>query len=325
MRDNLESTNRNPEMSADTYRSSLTRIEDIVLVLDRSRSMGLNDYPPSRMSAAKGAALEFINSKIGVDSRDRVGVVSFGHNVTRNSKLKEVGLYREDLERQISKIKAYGPTPIGNGLKKAFEVLEMGQVNRYTISNNNNGHQKRIVLLSDGQNTSGPDSNPLGIATAIKGSGVIIDTIGIGTVSKGKSNSHMDLDEVALKEIASPDRYRYINESSSLIAYFSELAEKVDPSVYVQTESYTQSENRQFNPFGLWKSWSFERSWIKRVTMGSPYIGSVCLNERDDATSINAGDTIVICPECNGIQHKDCWAWNGNKCFGGDTPCPGRQ
>jgi len=189
----------------------------------------------------------------------------------------------------------------------------------------NNGHQKRIVLLSDGQNTSGPDGNPLDIATAIKRSGVIIDTIGIGTVGKGTGNSTMDLDEVALKAISSPDRYRYINESSSLIAYFSALAEKVDPSAYVETESYPQKETRSINPFGLWKSWSFERSWVKKITIGSQYIGSVCLNERDEATSINAGDTIVICPECNGIQHKDCWVWNGGKCFGGDTPCPGRQ
>jgi len=322
MRNDMESTNHNPEMATSTYRSSLMRVEDIVLLLDRSGSMSLDDYPPSRMSAAKEAALEFINSKIGVDSRDRVGVVSFGFNVSRQSKLKEVGRYRNDLERQISKIKAFGSTPIGNALKEAFKVLEMGQVYKYTIPNNNN-HQKRIVLLSDGQNTSGP--SPSGIATAIKRSGVIIDTIGIGTVGEGKSNGDKELDEAALKEIASPDRHRYIDESSSLIAYFSELAEKVDPSIYVQTELYLQAQNRNFNPLGVWKTWSFERSWVKKVTIGSPHLGSVCLNERDEATSINAGDTIVICPECGGIQHKDCWAWNGGKCFGGDTPCSGRQ
>ena len=51
--------------------------ERMVLVIDRSGSMGLSDYRPSRLKAAVEAAEEMIQIKMKRDPRDEVGIVWF--------------------------------------------------------------------------------------------------------------------------------------------------------------------------------------------------------------------------------------------------------
>ena len=60
-----------------------------------------------------------------------------------------------------------------------------------------------------------------------------------------------------------------------------------------------------------------------KLKKGSPFIGRQCLNEKDDQTVFKIGDTVVVCPVRGQAHHADCWVWNGGRCYGGDTPCPG--
>ena len=51
---------------------------DIILCIDTSGSMEASDYPPTRLQAAKNAALMFTKRKVVQNYNDRVGVIGFG-------------------------------------------------------------------------------------------------------------------------------------------------------------------------------------------------------------------------------------------------------
>ena len=85
------------------------------------------------------------------------------------------------------------------------------------LSGNIQGH---IVLLTDGDHNC--PGFPRDWANRLKGSGVIIDCIGIG-------GSPSDVNEHLLRDIASIDesgrpRYRFIADSDSLLLEFREMA-----------------------------------------------------------------------------------------------------
>jgi len=192
--------------------SQLAPVEDVVLLLDVSGSMTERDYPPSRLEAAKAAALEFLHQKLGIDPRDNVSVVTFAGAANRLCNLLNLDRDRERLENTIKRIscRAWTGTAIGDGLSAAGAVL--GE-SRSPI--------QRIVLLSDGQNNRG--RAPQLLAEQLKKAGVIIDTIGIGDPKV--------VDEATLKAIASEIdgrlRYRHISSARELIRYFAGLSDKV--------------------------------------------------------------------------------------------------
>jgi Mg-chelatase subunit ChlD len=60
-----------------SHGTATVAIERLVLVLDRSDSMGTPDYPPTRLDAAIEAAQEMIQIRAKRDPRDQVGIVWF--------------------------------------------------------------------------------------------------------------------------------------------------------------------------------------------------------------------------------------------------------
>jgi len=54
------------------------KIEDTVILLDTSRSMLRKDFKPSRLSIELQTAKNFIESKLSIDMKDRISVITFG-------------------------------------------------------------------------------------------------------------------------------------------------------------------------------------------------------------------------------------------------------
>jgi hypothetical protein len=127
---------------------------------------------------------------------------------------------------------SYSGTQIGHGLRKAASLLDIplgikGDSKQALASAKKKGAPsfvRRIVLLSDGENIAGPD--PVETAERLKQSGVVIDCIGIGERGEGARPGE-GLDEKMLMAVASPGRYKYIRDTSTLLYHFESLADKV--------------------------------------------------------------------------------------------------
>ena len=138
---------------------------DIMLVLDISESMKLQDLKPDRLTAAKQVAREFVSGRL----QDRIGLVVFAGEAFSLSPLTNDYdlLYKfiEDIDFQM--IPKTG-TAIGLALGVATNRLIESAAK-----------SKVMILLSDGDNTAG-NIDPFTAAKLAASYGIRIYTIGIG-------------------------------------------------------------------------------------------------------------------------------------------------
>ncbi len=169
---------------------------DIMLVIDISRSMTIQDFKPNRLEAAKKVAKDFIQGRF----QDRIGIVIFSGDAYSLAPLttdyKLLNTYINEIN--FDKIEASG-TAIGSALAVA--------TNRMRESDSKS---KVVILLSDGDNTAG-NIDPITAAEISHAYNIKIYTIGIGKEGKvptGKNvfgqtvYSENTLDETALRNIA---------------------------------------------------------------------------------------------------------------------------
>tara|TARA_A100000171_G_scaffold51975_1_gene68311 strand:+ start:905 stop:1954 length:1050 start_codon:yes stop_codon:yes gene_type:complete len=170
---------------------------DIMLIIDISESMQIEDFKPSRLEAAKQTARDFINGRF----QDRIGLVIFSGDAYSLSPLTTdyelLGNFI-DTEIDFDKIENRG-TAIGSAIATG--------TNRMTESST---ASKVMILLSDGDNTAG-NIDPITAAELAAAYGIKIYTIGIGKDGKvpygkdffGRPNYiENTLDETTLRKIA---------------------------------------------------------------------------------------------------------------------------
>ncbi len=186
---------------------------DIVLAMDLSSSMLVEDFKPNRMEAARTEIAKFINSR----PNDNIGLVCFAgesftaspltidHSVLLNRLNETVDLTKE-LRYAGNQAILQDGTAIGQGLVTALNRLR-----------ERSSKSKIIILLTDGVNNRGQIA-PIDAAKIAKELDIRVYTIGVasdkqevqasllspfGGLQKrliGNSNS---VDEESLKEIAS--------------------------------------------------------------------------------------------------------------------------
>ncbi len=163
------------------------------LLIDASVSMAANDFNPSRIDAAKEAALTFIDA---VESA-RVGVVTF----TGTTFVKQRMTDDLDEVRNVIKnigIETVGGTAIGDTLVVGSNLFFSGE----EIGSGIEGKDNVLILITDGQSNVGLD-----VGDAIPfllDNNVLVHTIGIGTLEGGEFIEDVvsKLDEETLKFIA---------------------------------------------------------------------------------------------------------------------------
>jgi Ca-activated chloride channel family protein len=179
----------------------------VVLAFDVSNSMRADDLEPTRIAAAKRAALAFVERQ---PRTIRIGVVAFGDSAVT---VLRPTTAKEDVKAAIERLSVGGGTSLGQGL---FASLRAIAGKPLTIDesalNSDTGSvdvgffgSSAIVLLSDGENTSPPD--PLDIAEVASTAGVPVHTIGVGTkqgavIEVDGFNIATALDEELLTKIA---------------------------------------------------------------------------------------------------------------------------
>jgi Ca-activated chloride channel homolog len=172
-----------PAASVPVSRASGT----VILAMDVSGSMAATDVTPSRLAAAKRAALSFIDAQPGsVD----IGVVAFQQGGL------EAALPTADhatAAAAVRRLKAGGGTSLGDAI-----LASLSAITHKTVSIGRDGSAPNIgywpsatiVLFSDGQNQAGATSGGTGTdpatdaaASVAEKAGVHIDTVGVGTTT----------------------------------------------------------------------------------------------------------------------------------------------
>ena len=206
--------------------------QTIILAMDVSGSMRAVDVQPNRISAAQAAAKAFVAEQ---PANVRIGVVSFAATA---SVVQTPTQNRDDIIGAIDRFQLQRGTAIGSGIivslatifpdagidvssliygRSASRGMPLDQAGKaekppfkpvlpgsYTSA--------AIILLTDGQRTTGPDSMEAARMAADRG--VRIFTVGIGT-TKGETigyegwSMRVRLDEDTLKAIADVTRGQY--------------------------------------------------------------------------------------------------------------------
>lgn len=211
----------------------------IILTLDSSGSMRADDVKPSRIEAAKAAAKAFVAKQ---PKNQRVGVVAFAATATL---VQPPTRDREAINAAIDRLTLQRGTAIGSGIILSLATIfpDAG----IDVSDSIYGRDARrsrpldpgrepekkefipvppgsyssaaIVLLTDGQRTTGPDS--LEAARMAADRGVRVFTVGVGT-TKGEVigfegwSFHARLDEDTLKAIADRTRGEYFHAGTAM-------------------------------------------------------------------------------------------------------------
>jgi Ca-activated chloride channel family protein len=147
----------------------------VILAFDVSNSMLAADARPTRLAAAQAAATGFVKAQ--PDSVD-VGVVAFDQGaLTTRAPTKD----HDQALAAINRLHAAGGTSIGHAILASLTAITGKQIS-LDAPPEGLGYwgSATIVLLSDGEETGGPDA--VAAAELAANAGVHIETIGFGTV-----------------------------------------------------------------------------------------------------------------------------------------------
>ena len=216
--------------------------ETVVLALDVSGSMRAKDVEPDRITAAQNAAKAFINEQ---PRSAKIALVSFAGSA---SLVQPPTRNRGDLLAAIEQLQLQHATAVGSGILVSLKAIFPEQ--DFDLSNVRQGNRRpapqlpsaaagntappkaeppkpvapgsyasaAIILLTDGQTTTGPD--PVEAARLAAQRGVRVFTVGVGTpdgqILAGEGWSmRVRLDEDTLKAIADLTRGEYFHAGTA--------------------------------------------------------------------------------------------------------------
>jgi hypothetical protein len=152
------------------YASTATGPKDVVLVLDKSGSMGT----ANRIALARKAALAVIDT---LSDYDWVGIVLFNNDVTayRDTLVPATSSYKSELRNYINnELWDGGGTNFRDSLKKAFDILDLS-----LNSGSSSMCMRAVMFLTDGQaEFGGSDFND--VAVRVKALSVAMFTYALG-------------------------------------------------------------------------------------------------------------------------------------------------
>jgi len=221
--------------------------ETIILAMDVSGSMRAADVLPDRITAAKEAAKAFVAE---LPRSVRIAVVQFAGTA---AVVQAPTLSREDVVAAIERFQLQRGTAIGSGIVLSLATLfpdagiDLSQITgQRNMPPGPNDKPKpdftpvapgsypsaAIILLTDGQRTTGPD--PMEAAKMAADRGVRVYTVGVGT-KEGETigfegwSMRVRLDEDTLKGIASVTRadYFYAGTAEDLKKVYQGLSSRL--------------------------------------------------------------------------------------------------
>ena len=223
----------------------------IILAMDVSGSMRAEDVKPNRLVASQVAAKAFVD---GLPREVRVGVVSFAGTA---AVVQAPTMSRDDVIAAIDRFQLQRGTATGSGIILSLATLfpDHGiEIQHVTGQRNFPGGSSKdikkpdkpaftpvppgsynsaaVIMLTDGQRTTGPD--PLDAAKMAAERGIRVYTVGIGTTS-GETigfegwSMRVWLDEETLKNISilTHGEYFYAGTAEDLKKVYESLSSRM--------------------------------------------------------------------------------------------------
>jgi len=215
----------------------------VLLTIDVSGSMRAEDVQPNRLVAAQEAAKAFVEDQ----PRDvRIGVVAFAATALL---VQAPTFNREEVLKAIEHFELQRGTAIGSGILVSLKTLfpdgdfeisrpRRGSAEYWNMMDRQERERSQpnqpaqefkplppgsntnavVILLSDGQATTGPDPEEAARKAAERG--VRVFTVGLGSkdgavVGFGGRNMRVQLDEEGLQKIADITRGQYFRASTA--------------------------------------------------------------------------------------------------------------
>ncbi len=228
---------------------------DILLILDTSGSMELQDFKPNRLESAKKVATKFIDGRL----QDRIGLVVFAEDAYSLSPLTTdydllFGLIKNNIKL---KMMADAGTAIGSALAVGINHMKDSEAKT-----------KIMILLSDGENNAG-NIDPKTAAQLAYGYGIKIYSIGIGKDGKvpyGKNFLGMtnyvesNLDETSLREIADIGKGEFFRASNSKA--LEKIFEKIDEYEKSEIKENRYKNTQDYYQIYLYWALTFFTLWL---------------------------------------------------------------
>lgn len=211
---------------------------DIMMVIDISESMQIQDFKPNRLEAAKDVARDFVGGRF----QDRIGLVVFSGDAYSRAPLTTdyelLNTYIDEIDFDLIENRG---TAIGSSLAVATNRLR-----------ESDSKSKVLILLSDGDNTAG-NIDPITAAKLASAYDITIYTIAIGKEGKVPFGTDFfgrtryvenTLDETNLREIAKIGNGKFyrVSDKEALAAVFGEIDElekaEIKETRYKDTTDY---------------------------------------------------------------------------------------
>ena len=211
---------------------------DIMLVIDISESMQIEDFKPNRLEAAKEVARNFVAGRF----QDRIGLVIFSGDAFSRAPLTTdyelLNTYIDDISFDLIE---NGGTAIGSSIAVGTNRLRESE-----------SSSKVMILLSDGDNTAG-NIDPITAAELAQAYNIKIYTIAVGKEGKVPFGTDFfgrpryvenNLDETTLREIAKIGKGNFyrVSDKAALKQVFGEIDRlekaEIKESRYKDTTDY---------------------------------------------------------------------------------------
>ncbi|MGI4970272.1 MAG: VWA domain-containing protein [Janthinobacterium lividum] len=227
---------------------------DIVLAVDVSGSMEIEDLKPTRLDAAKRLARSFVQQRAG----DRLGLIAFaGQAYSLVPLTTDYNLLLDNLQSLHAGLIADDGTAIGTALGVAINRLR-----------ESTARSKICLLLSDGENTAG-SLDPLLAAQLAHAYGIRLYTIGLGedgfvpygrdSVSGKPQYVQTRLDETTMRQLAqaADGRFFRATDNAALSQVFDEINKLEKSDIRTQRYRSVQDFYRPYLGWGLvlWLLW----------------------------------------------------------------------
>ncbi|MEQ8239038.1 MAG: VWA domain-containing protein [Cyclobacteriaceae bacterium] len=192
---------------------------DIMMVIDISESMQIEDFKPNRLEAAKEVARNFVAGRF----QDRIGLVVFSGDAFSRAPLTTdydlLNTYIDDISFELIENRG---TAIGSSIAVATNRLRESE-----------SSSKVMILLSDGDNTAG-NIDPITAAELAQAYNIKIYTIAVGKEGKVPFGTDFfgrpryvenNLDETNLREIAKIGKGNFyrVSDKEALAQVFGEI------------------------------------------------------------------------------------------------------
>jgi uncharacterized protein YegL len=271
------------------------KIEDTIILVDASRSMLRKDFKPNRLTVALQTARNFIRSKLLIDPKDRISIISFG---ALTKKVCPFSYEESILLTSLKKIQISGKGLIHEGIAFSLQLLisEMRKIG---------GKIPRIFILSDDKLFD--DSTKLKkLLQVSKGLGVIIDACQLGKTQDYKTSTLKLITQVTGGE------YGFFNNSKAIINAGKAFASKKE--LKGDTDHFSGKKKAEIAPLVSEVALPLRRPTVLdiRLMMGtkdeSQKKCQICHSMKSPLTGADFFSEGRYCPSCDRAMHLSCAA-----------------